>query len=547
MSMSLLKEFTSQQNPNALISENYNLTLTQSIQSLVAEIQKENPNFTHFVDIFYELMQAKIDPPLETIWVYAALSFRRLNFTYEDPLNQLSVVKDLFQLISACSGSCGSSKSIALLAPVAFEVYKVSVELKGRDLCSKRDKKVIRELKSLTDAILGFVSVCCCKNLNGQSDVISDNDLKLIAPVKDLFSLWMDKNGNLESFLPLVNADVFREIFERGCDVNHLAGVVIVEVFWLKFCLNFMVGVAGKELKKELTSWVVTSITKIQNVYFFETLLKMLLEPTVPFTSILSSKDEVLLRKVLYDALILVEYSFLNPERAVHVPVEHMRSLSLTRLIVMQEAIELSREDGDQKRAISYSSAFSSSKLPSQIIKWIASQVGMDEKASISIGSSPKALLRWLLGLENQGIQVFDDRNLKTRAKLAVDNSKADYEHQSSKIEGKEVNDSLLFYIDNKGEEEVGEGEENEEINKSMNAAFVAAAHSMKVTEDSGRKRKERGSSGKKKKIKYHKFDLSNGSDSTKERFSSVSDESLSSESEIEEPLSDEDVQAKEQ
>lgn len=269
MSMSLLKEFTSQQNPNALFSENYNLTLTQSMQSLVAEIQKENPNFTHFVDIFYELMQAKIDPPLETIWVYAALSFRRLNFTYEDPLNQLSVVKDLFQLISACSGSCGSSKSIALLAPVAFEVYKVSVELKGRDLCSKRDKKVIRELKSLTDAILGFVSVCCCKNLNGQSDVISDNDLKLIAPVKDLFSLWMDKNGNLESFLPLVNADVFREIFERGCDVNHLAGVVIVEVFLLKFCLNFMVGVAGKELKKELTSWVVTSITKIQNVYFF--------------------------------------------------------------------------------------------------------------------------------------------------------------------------------------------------------------------------------------------------------------------------------------
>lgn len=153
----------------------------------------------------------------------------------------------------------------------------------------------------------------------------------------------------------------------------------------------------------------------------------------------------------------------------------------------------------------------------------------------------------WLLGLENQGIQVFGDRNLKTRAKLAVDNSKADYEHQSSKIEGKEVNDSLLFYIDNKGEEEVGEGEENEEINKSMNAAFVAAAYSMKVTEDSGRKRKERGSSGKKKKIKYHKFDLSNGSDSTKERFSSVSDESLSSESEIEEPLSDEDVQSKEQ
>lgn len=542
MPTSLLNELASQRNPNGLISENYNLTLAQSMQSVVAEVQKETPNFTHFVDIFYELMQAKIDPPLETIWVYVALSFRRLNFTDEDPLNQLSVVKDLFQLISACSGSCGSSESIALLAPVAFQVYKVAVELKGRDLGSKRDKKVIRELKSLIDAILGFVIVCYCKNLNGQSDVISDNDLNPIVPVKYLFSLWMDKNGNLESFLPLVNADVFREICERECDVNHLAGVVVVEVFLLKFCLNFMVGDAGKELEKELTSWVVSSITKIQNVYFFETLLKMLLEPSFRFTSILSSNDEVLLRKVLYDAVILVEYSFLNPKRAVHLPAERIKSLSLTRLIAMQEAIEFSREDGDQKRAISYASAFSSSKLPSQIIKWIASQVGMDEKASISIGSSPKALLRWLLSLENQGIRVFGDRILKSRAKLAVDNSKADYEHQSSKIEGKKANDNLLFYIDNKGEEEESEGEENKEINESMNAAFVAAAHSMKMTEDSGRKRKERGSSGKKKKIKYHKFDLSNTSDSTKERFSSVSNKGSSSESDIAEPLSDEDV-----
>lgn len=269
MPTSLLNELTSQRNPNGLISENYNLTLAQSMQSVVAEIKKETPNFTHFVYIFYELMQAKIDPPLETIWVYVALSFRRLNFTDEDPLNQLSVVKDLFQLISACSGSCGSSKSIALLAPVAFQVYKVAVELKGRDLGSKRDKKVIRELKSLIDAILGFVIVCYCKNLNGQSDVISDNDLNPIVPVKYLFSLWMDKNGNLESFLPLVNADVFRGICERECDVNHLAGVVVVEVFLLKFCLNFMVGDAGKELEKELTSWVVSSMTKIQNVYFF--------------------------------------------------------------------------------------------------------------------------------------------------------------------------------------------------------------------------------------------------------------------------------------
>lgn len=127
-----------------------------------------------------------------------------------------------------------------------------------------------------------------------------------------------------------------------------------------------------------------------------------------------------------------------------------------------------------------------------------------------------------------------------------MDNSKVDYEHQSSKIEGKEANVNLLFYIDNKGEEEdESEDEEHKEISESMNAAFVAAAHAMKITEDGERKRKERGSSGKKKKAKYHKFDLSNNYDSTNERISSVGNEGLSSESEVEEPLSDDDVETK--
>lgn len=59
--------------------------------------------------------------------------------------------------------------------------------------------------------------------------------------------------------------------------------------------------------------------------------------------SLQDSKDEVLLRKVLYDAVILVEYSLLNPERIIHLPADRMKSLSLTRLMVTHEAIELLR------------------------------------------------------------------------------------------------------------------------------------------------------------------------------------------------------------
>ncbi|KAL5768666.1 hypothetical protein ACOSQ2_015449 [Xanthoceras sorbifolium] len=545
MSLSLI-EPTSLQKTNLLIGENYNLALTQSTQNVVAEIHRESPNFAHFIDIFHELMQSKVDPPLESIWVYSALTFRSRNLTNDDPLDRLSVTRDLFQFISACSGSCSSSKSIALLAPVVFEVYKVALELKGRDLGSKREKKVIREVKSLVDVILGFISVCCCDSSNVQSNVSDVTDLNLIVSLEDLVCLWMDKNESFTSFLPLVSAEIYREGGERVCDVNYLAGMVIAEVFLLKLCLSFGVGITEVELEKELTSWVVSSITGFQNVFFFETLVRMLLEPSLPVTSLLSSEHGVLLKKVLYDAVILVEYSFLNSGLAVDLPVELMKSLAMTRLILTQEAIELLREDGDQKKAISYASAFSSSKLPSQIIKWITNQIGIDEKER-SFGSSPKALLKWLLSLENQGIRAFDDKILKCRAKLAVDNSKTDY--QSSKVLGNEASGDLLFYIDNKGEEE-DEDEEDEQqkrMNESMSVAFVAAAQSMKLPENSGRKRKESRNAGNKKKIKYLKHDLSDNHGSTREGFSSVSNEDLSSESEVDDPISDEDAETEEQ
>lgn len=58
-----------------------------------------------------------------------------------------------------------------------------------------------------------------------------------------------------------------------------------------------------------------------------------------------SSEGEFLLRKVLYDAIVLVEYSFLNPdpERAIYVPAELMKSIAMERLIVAHEAVDYFR------------------------------------------------------------------------------------------------------------------------------------------------------------------------------------------------------------
>lgn len=480
-------------------------------------------------------MQAQLDPSLESIWVYAGLTFRSRNSPKDDLLGQISSSKDLFQLVSACSVSCGASKSIALLAPVVFEVYRVVVELFGKDSDLKKQRKAMREAKSLVEGILGYINVCCCEDYGEQCDSVGSN---MMTPFADLVHVWIDSNDGIECFLPLVSGEVCERLSVGGCGVRHLAGVVIAEVFLLELCLRFRAGTVREELEKELRSWAVGSITGLGNFFFFETLVRMLLEAVLPVTSLLSSEDEVLLRKVLYDAVILVEYSFLSPERAIYVSAEHMKCLAMVRLIITHEAVEFFREVGDQMRAISYLNAFAGSHLPSQIIKWVTGQIGLSEKANRSNGSSPKALIKWLLNLEDRGIRVFDDSISKCRTKLVLDISKADFEQPSSKLEGKKKDDDILFYIDNKGEDEDAD---EDKVNKSMSTAFVAAAHRMESTENGGRKRKEGRSA--EKKIKFVKYDLFQNSDSARARPSFVSNDGFSSESEVENPVSDEDTE----
>lgn len=252
------------QNPNLLTGECYNLKLTQSLKRLSTEVGDENTKSAQFLQEFYELMQARVDPPLESIWVYAALSFRSRYDPKDEPLDRISAAKQLFQLISSCSSSCDSSKSVALLAPVLYEVYKVVVVLFGKDLASKREKKAVKEVKSMVEVILGYINVC--SSTEGKS-----NGSNLLAPFSDLVRIWAGSDLGVESFLPLVSSEVCGRVGEEGCDVGYLAGVVIVESFLLKLCLNLRSGISisKEDLEKELKTWAVGSITGFGNFYFF--------------------------------------------------------------------------------------------------------------------------------------------------------------------------------------------------------------------------------------------------------------------------------------
>ncbi|KAI3772809.1 hypothetical protein L6452_04003 [Arctium lappa] len=504
--------------------DEYELTINQSIQSLLNSLQNPNPDLSVFTSTFLKLMQAKPNPLLETIWIFSGLTFQINNSLNDDLLGELSAVKDLFQSITACSDACSPSICIALIAPVIFKLHRLAVDSKKKNVDSKRGKKANREIRSLLDVILGYFNVCCDQS-NG------DDDSGLVRPLKDLVSIWVHgektENGaafnGLKQFFPLFSDEIIDCVTEESAGVvGLLAGAVILEAFLLKLCLKFSDGSSRHELQNELRSWAVCSITGFHNFYFFDMLVNMLLEPNLTVMSLLSSEDESFLRKLLYDVVILPDYSFLNLEKVGHLSNNHIKNNILSRLTVTHEAIELFRKNKDHMKAISYANAFSGSHLPTLITKLVTSELGSRGSESQLKGSSPAAFLKWMLDLEDQGLNLCDGFMSKHRERLVGYSSRMDLDQPSSE----KTDNSLLFFIDNKGNDD----DDDENINDSMNDVFVAAAREMQ----SGKKRKE--SKKKKDGAKFQRYNLL-GSRSVGEFDNDDSD----SASEVEDPDSDED------
>ncbi|XP_076955432.1 uncharacterized protein LOC143630248 [Bidens hawaiensis] len=445
-------------------------------------------------------------------------------------------MKDLFQSVTSFSASCSPLVSIALTAPVIYKLYTVVFDLKSKEVGLKSKKKAKREIRSFLDVILGYFNICC-EGLN------SDEDTGLIRPLNDLISIWVrgesTENGS-KQFFPLLSDEIMRWVNEEsGGNIGVLAGAVIVEAFLLKLCLKFSDGSSKPELQNELRNWAVCSITGFHNFYFFDILVKMLLEPNLPVMSLLSSEDESLLRKVLYD-VILLDFSFLRLDKVGYIQKSHIKNNILARLMVTHEAIELLRKNKDYTEVVSYTSAFSGSHLPTLITKLVTSELGVNGNASQPKGSSPMAFLKWMLDLEDQGLNLTDGFISKHRARLVGYVSSLDLDSQSHKPNAGKTEDDLEFFIDNKGNDE----DEDEKIDDSMNDAFVAAARTMQSdTNESGKKRKERHAEKKKDGVKFQRYNHADhsGSKSGKKAGLLEKDDSRS-ESEVEDPDSDEDL-----
>lgn len=152
--------------------------------------------------------------------------------------------------------------------------------------------------------------------------------------------------------------------------------------------------------------------------------------------------------------------------------------------------------------------------------------------------------LEWLLIAEDQGIRVFDHNISKLHAKAMMYKSRVEYELPVCKLDGKTQDNNVFFYTDNEGSgEEKIDGDQ--EMIDSLNAAMLAAARTVNLTTDGRRKRKGIIDEGKTqfKFGKYHLLENSFGDN----HLPFGDDGGSSSGSEVENPVSDEDMEIMEQ
>ncbi|MED6221134.1 hypothetical protein PIB30_051491 [Stylosanthes scabra] len=412
--------------------------LTESITRFLTQYRNGVVQFNHFTSIFSRALHSLPNPPLHLLWFYSALEFHSLRLqssrtptpsflepsrTSPPPLSpSVTNLKDLFQLLVSCSSTCGSTKRIAALAPLLSQFHRLLA----------REKGLVKseEAQGLIEGIVGYCSLACSDALRGHGGD-DDEVVVLDSDFVDLIRVWMvddEESGSddrLRGFFPLVSEGLLKEMMmmKSGCEVGFLAGVVMCQALLLKLCSEFEPCSERLELEKKLQGCAVQTIAGFRNFYFLDILFRMMLEPVLPVISLLGSENSVLLKDVLLNSVMMIEYSFINPQAGVSLHSKNLKDVAVTWLFVSDLAIQSAREKGDHGKAMSHVNAFSRSCIPDQLINWVTSQIGITRKISRPNVSTPIVLIKWLLDVQDQGLAVFGGANHRAKANFFTSRS----------------------------------------------------------------------------------------------------------------------------
>lgn len=173
------------------------------------------------------------------------------------------MAKDLLNLLTSCSNLSGTSKKIALLAPVVYELCNIVSDCRKRLVC------VGDQVEGLVENVMGYIMMC--PGLYDCGVGAGEFDNKLVC-FEDLVRVWTaDRGGgrcsvgeNLRAFFPLLTDGVWDWMSDKG-GVRELSGMVLCEVFFLRVYLSFLSRLSAEELVKDAA---VRMIKGFRNVYF---------------------------------------------------------------------------------------------------------------------------------------------------------------------------------------------------------------------------------------------------------------------------------------
>ncbi|XP_042036965.1 uncharacterized protein LOC121783001 [Salvia splendens] len=477
------------------LKQNQEFMLRESIKHFLTSYHNGSSDYSSFESIFFRLIQTMLDPPLEITWFYAAVTFHTAK--RNSPASRVLIAKDLLNLFTQCSNLSSASKKIALLAPVVYDLYSIVCDVRMTELHERV------EVGKLVENMVCYMTVSAGVYDYGNEDVECDT---AVVCFEDLIRVWTTDRGGgscsfveaLRMFFPLLGDGTWTTM-NAGCGIRELVGIVQLEVFFLRLYVSFSSGMCTEDVLKDARDHAVQTIKGFRNIYFLDMLLKMLSGPSLPIAASMSHGDAVLLHKVLYDAVILVDYSFYSG-RWIQSSARQLKKLALEWVLAADQAIQFARAAKEKSWAISYLNAFKECHLVAELIKWVCNQAGIVDLNTIPDITNPRALIQWLLFLNDEGINVFDHSMSLLHAKAAACISKVESETPELTLRTGYCHMNII---------DLNESDESEdrEMGDQPNTGTLGAFCLTSVENGTGRKRKEALSSLHEPQVKQVKLD----------------------------------------
>eukprot|EP01018_Ginkgo_biloba_P015063 Gb_15763 [translate_table: standard] len=285
-----------------LSKDNYVSAVKEAVDEFLKGFRDGDLDNSKFHLVFGQLLQAKNEPPLELLWSFAAVNFLKTSpsadWGSDGFRNQISVAKNLFQCLTACTvgHSCGASTAVASLVPViailSEAVREFSVNT-GNNVLRKTEKIMLKNLKDTIGEIVSYIAVCRSKNENSLSLTCTEGCLSMALPcciaLLNSLNVPHSENGpkysverNMEDVFPFTSMVIQEALLKEDCSVQYLSSVVVLEASLLRLIIEVVdwrsqgkhrvEGVSAskdEELRQNLKILAVNGIAATKNQNFF--------------------------------------------------------------------------------------------------------------------------------------------------------------------------------------------------------------------------------------------------------------------------------------